>query len=117
MPSAGDSETIQFLNLSWNNFRRKGAKAIAEGLKVSSCMREELWRWSSTPILNHVCGVLANETWSFVGHANGIYLFILQSNNALRKLDLAYNGFADDGVGSLADALRVNSTLVELDVR
>ena len=43
--------------------------------------------------------------------------FILQSNNALRKLNLAYNGFADEGVGALAVALKLNSTLVELDVR
>ena len=31
---AGDSETIQTLDLSWNHLRKKGALAIAEGLKV-----------------------------------------------------------------------------------
>lgn len=34
----GDSETIQTLNLSWNHLRRKGAEAIAEGMKV--CIKE-----------------------------------------------------------------------------
>lgn len=31
---AGDSESLRILNLSWNHLRRKGADAIADGLKV-----------------------------------------------------------------------------------
>lgn len=31
----GDCESIQTLNLSWNHLRRKGAEAVAEGMKVS----------------------------------------------------------------------------------
>ena len=46
-----------------------------------------------------------------------MYYDVVQSNHALRNLNIACNGFADDGVRTLADALRVNSTLVELDVR
>ena len=57
IPCVGESETIQFLDLSWNIFRRKGAGAIAEGLKVSSHIREEMCRGPSTLILNHVLGV------------------------------------------------------------
>lgn len=30
----GDSESIQVINLSWNQLRRKGAEAIAESIKV-----------------------------------------------------------------------------------
>jgi hypothetical protein len=41
----------------------------------------------------------------------------LQLNPVLKQLNLAYNGFADKGAIALADALKVNSTLVDLDVR
>ena len=41
----------------------------------------------------------------------------MQSNNALKTLNLAYNGFADDGIAALADTLKINSTLMELDIR
>lgn len=42
---------------------------------------------------------------------------MMQNNNAVRNLNLAYNGFADDGAAALADMLKVNSTLMELDIR
>jgi len=41
----------------------------------------------------------------------------VQSNNAIRTLNLGYNGFADDGASALADALKINSTLMDLDIR
>ena len=41
----------------------------------------------------------------------------MQTNSALKELLLAYNGFADKGMIALTEALKVNSTLRELDVR
>ena len=34
---AAESEALQTLDLSWNQIRRKGAKAIAVGLAVRVC--------------------------------------------------------------------------------
>lgn len=41
----------------------------------------------------------------------------MQNNPVIKELNLAYNGFADKGTTALADALKVNSTLKELDIR
>ncbi len=41
----------------------------------------------------------------------------LQSNQSLRVISLAYNGFDNQGAVALADAFKVNSTLEELDIR
>lgn len=38
-------------------------------------------------------------------------------NSAVKELNLAYNGFADKGMTALADTLKVNGHLRELDVR
>lgn len=46
-----------------------------------------------------------------------IFLSLLQVNPVLKEVNLAYNGFADKGMTALADALKVNSTLCQLDVR
>ena len=34
-PAIGENSSIQELDLSWNSLRRKGAVAIAQGIKVS----------------------------------------------------------------------------------
>lgn len=36
MHATAESEVLQTLNLSWNHIRKKGAKALAAGLKVST---------------------------------------------------------------------------------
>ena len=33
-PALAENDSIKYLNLSWNNIRRKGATAIAKGLGV-----------------------------------------------------------------------------------
>ena len=48
---------------------------------------------------------------------NAYFNYHPQHNPVLKELNLAYNGFADKGAAALADALKVNSTLIELDVR
>jgi len=41
----------------------------------------------------------------------------IQVNCAVKELDLSYNGFADKGMIALADTLKMNNVLSELDVR
>lgn len=41
----------------------------------------------------------------------------IQNNQSLKVLNLAYNGFANEGAVEIANALKVNSTLQELDIR
>ena len=41
---------------------------------------------------------------------------VLQSNTTLKSLNLAYNGFGAEGAKALQDALKLNSTLMELDI-
>ena len=40
----------------------------------------------------------------------------LKANQMLKVLNLSYNGFGNEGAMALADALKVNSTLTELDI-
>ena len=53
--SEGESEVLQTLNLSWNNIRRKGAVALANGLKVvySSQHRRQPGPTSIAPDMNN----------------------------------------------------------------
>lgn len=46
-----------------------------------------------------------------------VFFFHEQVNLALKELNLAYNGFSDKGMIALADTLKVNGNLRELDVR
>lgn len=41
---------------------------------------------------------------------------ILQENFTLKILNLAWNGFGNDGALAMGEALKVNSTLRELDL-
>lgn len=43
--------------------------------------------------------------------------FLYQNNQTLKVLNLSYNGLANEGAVAIADALKVNSTLEELDIR
>lgn len=43
--------------------------------------------------------------------------YLYQNNQTLKVLNLAYNGLANEGAVAIADALKVNSTLEELDIR
>ena len=46
-----------------------------------------------------------------------MYINCLQSNQTLKTLNMAYNGLANEGAVAIADALKLNSTLEELDIR
>ena len=45
-----------------------------------------------------------------------IIIYQFQANCTLRVLDLSWNGFSDLGAVALADALKANNTLTELDL-
>ena len=45
-----------------------------------------------------------------------IYVFRFQQNVLLQKINLSWNGFSKDGAMALGDALKVNTSLEELDV-
>ena len=41
---------------------------------------------------------------------------LLQENFTIKSLNLAWNGFGNDGALAMSEALKVNSTLKELDL-
>lgn len=45
-----------------------------------------------------------------------LVFFTFQANCTLKILDLSWNGFSNIGAISLADALKANNTLIELNV-
>ena len=45
-----------------------------------------------------------------------IIIYQFQANCTLRVLDLSWNGLSDLGAVALADALKANNTLTELDL-
>ena len=45
-----------------------------------------------------------------------IHVMIDQENNYLKILNLSWNGFGDDGSFAMGEALKVNTTLEELDL-
>ena len=46
-----------------------------------------------------------------------IPFIFMQENTILKVLNLAWNGFSNDGALAVGDALKVNTTLTELDLR
>lgn len=54
---------------------------------------------------------LSSTPWLYV------LSYLHQNNQTLKVLNLAYNGLANEGAVAIADALKVNSTLEELDIR
>ena len=87
--TAAESEVLQNLDLSWNHIRGKGAVAIAEGLKAS--MLDVVSPFSSK--------------------------LLEQTSQTLKVLNMSDNGFGNDGATALANALKVNTTLEELNIR
>jgi len=43
-------------------------------------------------------------------------LVAIQANQMLKVVNLSSNGFGNDGVAALANALKINSSLIELDI-
>jgi hypothetical protein len=43
-------------------------------------------------------------------------LFFLKENITLKILNLAWNGFGNDGALAMGEALKVNSSLLDLDL-
>ena len=60
------------------------------------------------------------ENAAYISDQITIYFIIIiyqfQANCTLRVLDLSWNGFSDLGAVALADALKANNTLTELDL-
>ena len=42
---------------------------------------------------------------------------IFQENSSLKAMDLSWNGFGNDGALAIGEALKENSSLIELDLR
>ena len=100
----GFNDAMEYLDLSWNHIRRKGATEITKGLRVrtSFLAKTTLTRtWTEMNIL-HSLVVL----WPF-----------FQTNCTLKTLNLSYNGFSNDGAVALGEAIRANNTLIELNIR
>lgn len=49
--------------------------------------------------------------------SRSFFFLLAQVNAAIKHFNVSYNGFADKGMIALAEALKVNSLLRELDVR
>ena len=45
-----------------------------------------------------------------------VNLLLVQANQMLKVVNLSSNGFSNDGVTAIADALKINSSLLELDI-
>ena len=45
-----------------------------------------------------------------------VNLLVVQANQMLKVVNLSSNGFSNDGVTALADALKINSSLLELNI-
>ena len=94
------NKTLTDLDLSRNGgVSDTGAFFIAEGLKMSTSLRE-------LRLLG--CGISA-EGAKFISRA-------LEGNTSLILINLLYNKLGDTGVGYLADALKRNDSLEELDL-
>ncbi|PIK52516.1 hypothetical protein BSL78_10614 [Apostichopus japonicus] len=127
---------IASLDMSENKLRSKGAKAIGEMLQQNTCLKKLQLRGNEFKdrdarfltdalksnyfmkelVLNH------NEFGEVGGEILGEVLLTVVNpvSNArkisLKKLDLSWNGFGDEGALAMAEALKFNSSVEWIDL-
>uniref|UniRef100_A0A3Q3E098 Leucine rich repeat containing 74A n=1 Tax=Labrus bergylta TaxID=56723 RepID=A0A3Q3E098_9LABR len=89
-----NNEGLEFLDLSWNHLRMKGAVALCAGLKVNMMLKHLDLSWNG----------FGNEGALSMGEA-------LKFNNTLVHLNLNNNRLTNEGVGMLCRGLEFNDTL------
>ncbi|KYO25379.1 leucine-rich repeat-containing protein 74A isoform B [Alligator mississippiensis] len=89
-----NNETLEFLNLSWNHLRMKGAVAVSAGLRVNGTLKILDLSWNG----------FGNEGALALGEA-------LKVNNVLVQLDISTNHINNEGAEKLCKGLEVNGNL------
>jgi hypothetical protein len=93
------NQTLQHLNLGYNNIGDEGCQYIGDALKVNQTLQH----------LNLGYNKICDEGCQYIGDA-------LKVNQTLQHLNLGYNVIGDEGCQYIGDALKVNQTLQYLDL-
>lgn len=91
-----ENASLLALDLSWNNFRKRGGAALCKGLEVGTY-----------------------SYYTEVAHAGAFYLVYLplQENTTLQTLNLSWNGLGLEGATALSNIFKKNSAIIDLDIR
>ena len=98
------TKTLRKLNLNDNQISDDGAAAISDSLKVNKSLQELKIQGRASR-----CVVITNKGAKYVSEA-------IQVNTALQKLDLSFNKISDDGAAAISDSLKINVSLQELNL-
>ena len=90
---------LEVLDLSWNNFGKRGGVALSTGFKTNSTLQE--LNLSHNGLSDAGAAALAGQ---------------LSANRTLTKLNLAFNNIHDVGAAAVAAMLRTNRDLTHLDI-
>ena len=94
-----NNSTLTELNLSIKEFTDKGAKTLAEAIKINTTLQK----------LNISMNKITDEGAKTLAEA-------IQINTTLQKLNISMNKITDEGAKRLAEAIQVNITLQELNI-
>jgi len=98
-PAIGANESLEFLNVSWNNLRRRGAIAVAHGLKNNVMLKQ------------------LNLAWNGFGDEGAVALGeALRNNTIIQWLDISNNRITAEGAKYLAKGVEGNEGLKHFNV-
>ena len=92
-------KSLQQLNMSRNDISSKGAKVIAEAIRLNTTLEK----------LNLSFNKLSDDGASFISDG-------LKTNKSLQELKMSKNNITGEGAKMIAEALQLNTTLKQLDL-
>ena len=122
-----EENTLQELNLQWNQITCDGAKKIGEAIQVNTTLQklgisgnmisddgaaaisDGLKNNNSLQVLNMSGNNITSQGAKKIGEA-------IQVNTTLQKLDISNNTISDDGAAAISDGLKNNNTLQALNM-
>ncbi|KAH3856584.1 hypothetical protein DPMN_099176 [Dreissena polymorpha] len=106
--NASENETIEHLDLSWNNFRLKSATCICNGIAVLKPLSNNISREENSDT--------RGEQARLNYYDNGGNSYIFQTNGRIRVVNLAMNGLGNEGAFGVAEILKQSGTIAHIDV-
>ena len=122
-----EDDTLQELNMSWNEITSEGAKMIGEAIKVNKILKKLYIHGNSISDdgaaaisdglkynislqeLNMSSNKITSEGAKMIGEA-------IKVNKILKKLDIHGNSISDNGAAAISDGLKFNISLQELNM-
>ena len=109
--------TLKTLDISYCNIPDEGAIAISDAYKYSETLQELKLSWKNDTITISTVELFYKLSYKSIDDTDAVIISnILYKNTNTKIVDISYNNISDDGALAICNCLRNNSTLEELIV-